>query len=230
LWAGNEGVWLLEAGQAPTATPDPVRQLLRNGSFEFEGEWRIPDTVYDAERSTDQHYDGGWSMRTGIVDVSKNVRSYSDFSQDVTLPLSTTVTVRIQRWSTGGTQPAVVSVQTALAGVQTVEQFEQVLGALAGDLHYGMLIEQPENRIHFLFAQLDNGQSWAAEEYDLSAHAGKTVRLQFGTYNNGVDSPAAQYFDAMRLFVQPPATPTPEATPTPVERVWLPYMQGKAAR
>jgi hypothetical protein len=230
LWAGSYGVWLLEAGSAPTATPDPVQQLLRNGSFEYEGDWRIPDTAYDAERSVERHYDGAWSMRTGIVDAAKSVRSYSDFSQDVTLPLSDTVTLRLQRWSAGGAEPGAMAIQSALAGVQTLEQFEQVLAVSAADLQYGMLIEQPSNRIHFLFAGLDNGQGWFAEEYDLSPYAGKSVRLQFGTYNNGVDSPAVQYFDAMRLLVQPPATPTPEATPTPVERVWLPYMQGKSSR
>ena len=95
----SQGVWQLEAGPAPTATPNPAQELLSNRSFEYTGVWRIPDTPYDAAYSQEQHYAGYWSMRTGITDPITNVRSYSDFSQDVTLPTTGTVTLRFHRWA-----------------------------------------------------------------------------------------------------------------------------------
>jgi hypothetical protein len=102
LWAGNRGIWEFAAGPAPTATPNPLQDLLANRSFEYEAAWRIPDTAYDAAYSQEQHFAGAWSMRTGIADPADNVRSYSDFSQDVTLPRSSTVTLRLQRWTQAG--------------------------------------------------------------------------------------------------------------------------------
>ncbi len=225
LIAGSQGAWLLDAGTAPTATPDPCRELLHNRSFETEGVWRIPLTAYSAARTTDRHSLGYWSMRTGIVDPAANARSYSDFSQDVALPADGTLTLRFDRWSSAGAAasahsavPAVVTAATTLA------EFQQALAALGGDLHYALLIEPPGGTIHFLYARLDNEQAWIGETLDLSGYAGKEVRVQFGTYNDGAAPVAAQYFDAFSLLAcsGPPATPT--ATPPVEPRGWLPYI------
>ena len=48
LLVGALGVWQVTPSELPTATPDPCRELLRNRSFEYEGDWRIPRTAYPA--------------------------------------------------------------------------------------------------------------------------------------------------------------------------------------
>ena len=237
LYAGGQGVWQLQAGQAPTATPNPARELLSNLSFEYTGAWRIPDTPYDAAYSQEQHYAGYWSMRAGITDPMTNVRSYSDFSQDVTLPTTGTVTLRFHRWaqsavSVRGSAQSSQSGNSAIevADGATLEEFQAALEAAAGDLQYGLVIERPSNRIHYLYKGLDNQRTWKEETFDLTGYLGKSVRLQFGTYNDGSGSAAAQYFDTFSLQVVGPGQPTPTVTPTatatPKGQTWMPYVTG----
>jgi photosystem II stability/assembly factor-like uncharacterized protein len=233
LYAGGQGVWQLEAGLAPTATPNPARELLSNLSFEYTGAWRIPDPPYDAAYSQEQHYAGYWSMRTGISAPNTNVRSYSDFSQDVTLPATGTVTLQFQRWaqasvSIPGNTPGNLAAQATEPA--TLDEFYTALEAAAGDLQYGLVIEQPSGKIHYLYRSLDDQKAWKAESFDLTGYLGKSVRLQFGTYNDGSGPAAAQYFDAFSLRVVGPAQPTPTVTPTatatPKGQAWLPYLKG----
>ena len=204
LYAGGQGVWQLETGLAPTATPNPARELLSNLSFEYTGVWRIPDTPYDAAYSQEQHYAGYWSMRSGITAPNTNVRSYSDFSQDVTLPTTGTVTLRFQRWaqssvSVTGDIPSDIpgNLAAQAADPATLDEFYAALEASAGDLQYGLVIEQPSNKIHYLYRGLDDQKAWKAETFDLTGYLGKSVRLQFGTYNDGSGPAAAQYFDVV---------------------------------
>ena len=237
VWAGSQGVWQLEAGTAPTATPNPVQELLSNRSFEYTGVWRIPDTPYDAAYSQEQHYAGYWSMRSGITAPNTNVRSYSDFSQDVTLPATGTVTLQFQRWaqasvSTTGNIPGAIPGNLAAQAVDaaTLDEFYAALEAAAGDLQYGLVIEQPSGKIHYLYRGIDDQKAWKAETFDLTGYLGKSVRLQFGTYNDGSGPAAAQYFDAFSLQVVGPAQPTPTVTPTatatPKAQTWMPYLKG----
>lgn len=241
VWAGSQGVWQLEAGPAPTATPNPLQELLSNRSFEYTGVWRIPDTPYDAAYSQEQHYAGDWSMRAGITAPNTNVRSYSDFSQDVTLPATGTVTLRFQRWaqsavsatvSTAGSGPGSLLSNGGVeaANAVTLDEFHAALEAAAGDLQYGLVIEQPSSKIHYLYKGLDNQRAWKAETFDLTPYLGKSVRLQFGTYNDGSGAAAAQYFDVVSLQVVSPGQPTPAVTPTatatPKGQTWMPYLKG----
>ena len=93
-----------------------------------------------------------------------------------------------------------------------------------------MVIAPPAGAIHFLYAGLADDQQWVSEEFDLAAYRGQTVRLQFGTFNNGVGPLAAQFFDNMHVQVCNAALPTPAATPTtgatatPVSQTWLPVI------
>ncbi len=63
----------------PTPTPGPCSNLLDNPGFETVRDWEIPNTVYPAGYSTAQSHSGSWSMRTGILKLSDNIFSYSDF-------------------------------------------------------------------------------------------------------------------------------------------------------
>ncbi|MFN8468467.1 MAG: hypothetical protein U0X20_23115 [Caldilineaceae bacterium] len=219
VYVGSVGAWLLAAGTAPTATPDPCQELLLNRSFEYDGAWRIPQTAYPAIRLQDKHSHGYWSMRSGIVDPAVAVRSFSDFSQDVLLPVGKTITLRFQRWPTGTGTADVAAAAQALDG--SVSQFYELLGASAGDLQYGMVITPPGGAIKFLYTGLADDQRWIDQTFDLTSYAGQSVRLQFGTYNDGTGPLAAQYFDTFSLQACGSGGPTP----IPSGRVWLPSIK-----
>jgi photosystem II stability/assembly factor-like uncharacterized protein len=208
LWAGSRGAWLLEAASMPTATPNLTTELLRNRSFEDQEVWRIPTTAYPAAYSQEQRLAGYWSMRTGIVEPAGNVRSYSDFSQDVTLPLSTTITLRLHRWPSSGSSAAQAAAPAAPAALAatTLDEFYRLLETAENDLQYVLLIRQPGNKIVYLYTGLDNRQAWVEQTFDLSAYGGQAVRLQFGTFNNGSGALAAQYFDVLEVQAVAPLT------------------------
>lgn len=217
LVGSDTGVWQLEPAGAPTATPPPCTELLINRGFEFEGGWRIPTTAYPARRTTDQHVHGAFSMLAGITSAADNRRSYSDFSQDVSLPAANSLRLSLwRRPQAAASSQSPASAQPDLAAIrsaQTLGEFEAALRDLAGDLQYGMVITQPDNRIHYLFTRLDDQRTWINAEFDLQAFASKNVRLQFGTYNDGAGPVAAQYFDLLSLQACQ-STPTPTRTPT----------------
>ncbi len=96
---GANGVWELSIGLAPTATPEPCMELLANRSFEQDtGDWLIPNTAYSARRTTEEQFHGWWSMLSGIVDSAENRRSYSDFYQEVDLPIADRLSLALWRW------------------------------------------------------------------------------------------------------------------------------------
>ncbi|MCS7039403.1 MAG: hypothetical protein RMN24_04575, partial [Anaerolineae bacterium] len=233
LFVGSEsGVWRLDTTTAATATPDPCTELLANRSFEYEGVWRIPTTAYPARRTQERRYHGWFAMQAGIADPAANRRSYSDFSQDVTLPGTGTLTLSLWVWpqaaATGTAAQADGAELAALLQAETLDAFYSRLQTLDSDLQYGLVITQPDNRIHYLFAQLDNDRAWVNRRFDLGRFAGRQVRLQFGTYNDGVGPVAVQYFDLFSLqacqatatpTLTPTRTPTPTATRTPTPTV-----------
>lgn len=221
LFVGSEnGAWQLETTGAPTATPEPCTELLANRGFEFEGGWRIPTTAYPARRTTEKHYHGAFSMLSGITIAGDNRRSYSDFSQDVVLPATGSLSLSLWRWPQAGptsqTRAAVEPNLSRLLSAETLEEFHGLLNVLAGDLQYGMVITQPGNKIHYLFARLDDNRAWISQSFDMSAFAGQSVRLQFGAYNDGASPVNAQYFDLFSLRAcQATATPSPTAIVSP---------------
>ena len=174
-------------------------------------------------------------MRTGITMVAENKRSYSDFSQDVAIPNLPEVTLHFQRWPQSGAPAASIasSALQEILGAATLDAFYQRLQTFAGDFQYAMVIELPSGAIHFLYARLDNQQAWVNQQFDLSAYKGQTVRLQFGTFNDGIGAVAAAYFDVMSLQAcsAPVATATPALTATPTatmtydNHAWLPAIR-----
>ena len=215
VFIGAEGVWQSVLADAPTATPDPCTTLLDNRSFEYEGDWRIPVTSYPARRVTDKHYHGWWSMQTGIADPAANRRGYSDFSQDVVLPVGRKLSLEFWRWPQASTVATARAPDlSAVLSARTLDEFHRVLTTQENDLQYGMVISPPVNGvITFLYARLDDDRAWINETFDLNAFAGKHVRLQFGAFNNGSGPVTVQYFDAFNL--QSCAATTPTVTPTP---------------
>jgi photosystem II stability/assembly factor-like uncharacterized protein len=231
IFVGAEGVWQLAPSSAPTATPDPCQELVVDRSFESDQGWRIPDTAYPAARTTAKAYHGYWSMRAGITNPVDDRFSYSDFSQDIDLPMLDTLTLSFWRWpqmnlrgSLSAERVRPVADLARLRTAHTLEEFRAALGPGAGDVQYGMILDPVTGAIReYLFINQDDTRTWVNSTFDLTRYRGQRIRLQFGTYNDGLEPVAWQWFDLLSLAAcKAPPTVTP--SPTRLPRRWLPLV------
>lgn len=203
----------------PPATALPCNQLMSNPGFETGKSWYIPVTRYSAGYSTNKSHNGSRSMRTGITTSADNTYSYSDAGQQVTIPSSNLGSVTLSLW---------VYPQTSDASKGTLPPTRQ--GArfsyepMAGDVQYLLILDENDVWIDTLLWERSNDRSWNHYTFNLKPYHGQTIKLQFGTYNDGYGGITAMYVDDFTLTVcpkQPTSTPTitftPSITPTPTD-------------
>ena len=183
----------------PTATPGPCQELIINNNFEANTGWIILDTAYHAAYST-AHYNSPFrSMRTGIINLADNTFSYSDFRQVVIIP-STDHHVALSTWmyfSSSGTIGLAQPEQIIPSG----RPFSDTV--LSDDLQYLLILDKNQNWIGTLVWQRSNTQLWTKMQFDLSAYAGHTIMLQWGSFNNGTGGITSMYVDDVSLHACP---------------------------
>ena len=198
---GNDGkstMWVdtvyLDACAGVTP-PVGCYEALSNRSFENNTAWIIPATKYSAGYSTYQAHTGSRSMRSGIYHASHNVFSYSDFRQKVTIPSnSTSAELKVWIWPKS-TQP------DAKIGAPLIEP-QIVNGKLqmnpdSSDGQYILVLD----KYGYILDQLwwksppRDDQSWNSHVFNLMPWNGKTIYLQFGVYNNGLDGVTSMFVD-----------------------------------
>jgi hypothetical protein len=200
----------------PSPTPGPCSNLFHNSSFESISDWEIPITAYSAGYSSAHAHTGAWSMRTGITYAGDNRYSYSDFRQAVHIPSGAAVaTARFWLYTLSGeaknlSQPEMIT--------PTGRPFEET--TLAGDVQYALVLDQYQNWIGTLVWQRTDEGYWHYYEFDLRPYAGKTIYLQFGTYNDGYNGISSMYVDDVSLddcvtTTTPGPSPPPPQTTTP---------------
>jgi len=181
--------------------------VIANGGFEFDTGWILPTTEYPAAYSLDLAHSGSRSMRTGIPPGGPNVQSYSSAYQNVTIPAGVaSATLRFWEYPLSG-EARRLRLQ---AGVNPLAM------APAGDAQYVLVLDAEGGWLQTLLWQASDDRLWTYHEFDLSAYAGQTIRLHFGTYNDGTGGLTAMYVDDVSLEICPelPPTPTPTSTPT----------------
>ncbi|MEW5870150.1 MAG: carboxypeptidase regulatory-like domain-containing protein [Chloroflexota bacterium] len=141
--------------------PPPTCELITNGGFESNLAWYAPATAYTAGYTSLLSHTGARSMRSGIYYLSHNTYSYSDFGQAVSIPLG--------------------------AGPYTLTFYEYSISGDTGwnDVQYLLVLDIFGNWIDTLLWQRENDQWWEPVVIDLTPYAGWSLRLQWGTYNNG---------------------------------------------
>jgi hypothetical protein len=72
------------------------------------------------------------------------------------------------------------------------------------DFFYGIVIRS-NGGIDWLLTERTNEPGWREAVIDLSQYAGQTIRLQFGTYNNGTGGISYTHIDDVSLQICPPA-------------------------
>ncbi len=175
---------------------------LVNGGFETDTTWSLPITPYRAAYSTEQAHSGGRSVRAGIIKPSDNVFSYASAIQTVQIPTGTQTSTLVFWWypiSTEGALPQAANVVDD-ATVQAVADGVVPATALAGDRQYALLLNEQNSVLARLFFTRSNAQNWQQATFDLTAYAGKTVRILFGAYNDGANGVTALYVDEASLL------------------------------
>jgi hypothetical protein len=172
----------------------PCDEGVTNGSFEDDSAWEFPDTEYPAAYTTAITHTGNRSARAGIVEPADNRYSYSSFRQTVTIPTNVvSATLRFWLYPVSGEPPVnpVVPARPLAAAIEDV--------TLAGDRQYVLVLDEYDRWIGTLIWQRANDQQWTFHEFDIGIHAGRTIKLQFGAYNDGIDGVTAMYVDDVSL-------------------------------
>lgn len=183
--------------QPPPTPSAPDNELIVNGGFERDTAWHTPATSRPADYSISQAHGGNRSMRTGIENAEDNAYSYSSAWQAVSIPATATVaTLRFWEYS--------VSQETAtwqMRGQMSFTGDPRLLQA-TDDSQYVLVLDENGDWLGTLLWQRSNGQTWLKHGYDLSAYIGQTIRLHFGTVNDGQDGVTAMFVDDVSLKVR----------------------------
>lgn len=219
LYADDVSLQLCDSFPPPPPPPPPdetCTNQVENSGFEYNGSWGIPYTPYPAGYSADYAYQGSRSMRTGIpLYSSSNVYSYSDAWQTVYIPASAT-SAQLHLWllprseeaalTTDGNTPDPEPASPPPASGTIWE--EQPLAPEAYDAQYVLLLDPATGAIleTLLWWQPRSSSSWIRRDFDLSRYAGRSIRLQVGTYNNGYGGRTVMYVDqvVVETCIAPP--------------------------
>jgi hypothetical protein len=154
-------------------------------------------------------------MRTGRIDAAYAAPySYSDAWQLATIPAgatSATLNMSVFHQSTGYLTEAAAPEAPPPVGIKFTDL------ALSSDMSYVLVLDQYGNILEWLYRRYsDNGQVWTPLSFDLTKYAGDTIRIQFGTFNNGVSGVTAMFVDDATFDIcTGGATPGPTPTPPP---------------
>jgi hypothetical protein len=228
LYADDVSLQLCDAVTPPPPPGGDCTNQLENSGFEYNASWGIPYTPYPAGYTAEFAYQGARSMRTGIsFSTSSNVYSYSDAWQTVYIPAGST-SAQLRMWLFPRSQEAAL---TAEAGSPNLEAEspppevgaiwnEQALAPDDPDAQYVLVLNPSTGAIleTLLWWQPRNSSGWINRTFDLSHYAGRSIRLQFGTYNNGYGGRTVMYVDQVVVNTCG-VTPPPPPPPTCTERI-----------
>jgi hypothetical protein len=220
LYADDVSVQLCGSVPPPPPPPDgDCTNQVQNSSFEYNGSWGIPYTPYPAGYSADYAYHGVRSMRAGIpLHSLSNVYSYSDAWQTIYIPAGA-ASARLRMWLYPRSEEAALTTDAGLPdpelsspppAVGTIWE-EQPLSPDAYDAQYVLLLNPSTGAIleTLLWWQPRNASGWIRLEFDLSRYAGRSIRLQFGVFNNGYGGRTVMYADQVILETCAPPLPPP---------------------
>jgi len=182
---------------APTS-PTTCGELVVNGGFETDEGWILLQTAYPAHYVASPRHDGERALQLGIPRASDNTYSYSSAEQVIALPAAP---LELSFW------------------------YYPVSSDPLGDRQYLLLLDE-QGGYEVLMWIVSDAQTWTLKTLDLSAYAGRRVRLRFGVFNDGEDGVTAMYVDGVSLWAcdTPAPQPTPTQTPTPVQPQALAYV------
>jgi uncharacterized repeat protein (TIGR01451 family) len=142
----------------PTPSPTPIcHSIVRNGGFETDEAWEMPNTADPARYTTNMVRSGRRSLQVGIINAPPR-HSFSSAWQQFTVPSGAT-SVRIGFWYyplSGDTS----------AGQQNV-----------------MLMDADKAYLETILRTASNAAKWTYYEYEITGRAGQTLWLYLGVKN-----------------------------------------------
>lgn len=199
----------------PTATPlTACRELVRNGDFEAESDWLMPQTPATARYTSQQVHGGERAARLGLLPGA----TLDPFAQPPFTPWGESVPAGAA-YSTAYQKLALpVDLQSATLS------FWLYTGSEASDGDWqrvAFLKPQTYSKLRVFLRTLQNEQAWHRFSYDVRAFAGREVLLYFEVYNDSTANSERTwlYVDDVSLEIclpgTPTATPSPTLSPTP---------------
>jgi hypothetical protein len=173
---------------------------LINGGFESNASWIFRSNPVLAGYVTNPVLAGQRSLRTGVAAGGANVESYSPAEQTVTIPSwAVSAQLRFSRYNVLG--------ETAAVGAASIEEMvmptteaELAATSLPSDFFYVIVIRS-DGTIDWLLREQVNNLNWREITLNLSQYKGQTIRLQFGTYNNGLYGTSRTFVDSASLVI-----------------------------
>jgi PKD repeat protein len=174
----------------------PCGEGIVNGGFENDSAWEFPVTPYPATYTVAITHTGGRAARTGIVDSADNIESWSSVQQTLAIPADVvSATLRFWVYRISGESPYTPTV----AARPPLGIRQDALTQTPEDMQYVIVLNEADQPIRYLLWQRANEQRWILYEYDMMVHAGKTIKLRFGSVNDGWDGVTAMYVDDVSL-------------------------------
>lgn len=175
----------------------PSTGLVVNGTFEQDTAWEFPQTPLPAAYATANAYSGNRSARTGALDASMNRYSYSSVRQPITIPANATnVTLYFSFWQW--------TTESPLTPIPKLPEFNRAERAMAGDVQYALVLNANNQIIGTPYWNRKNTRAWTSFTVDVTQFKGQTIKLQFGTYNDGAGGYTGMYVDDVVMYATTP--------------------------
>jgi len=136
------------------------------------------------------------SMQTGIPVGDTNHQSFSEFYQDISIPFSaSSATLSFYVYTTSDdTSTSSFSSPPQVGDSWNNPSIPEV------DTQYAYIMDTIGNVLErLLWWSASDTNSWTYLEFDLSDYRGETVRILFGSYNDGVGGNTAMWVDDVFL-------------------------------
>ena len=179
--------------------PPPACNKVINSDFEDgTNGWTIPSGQVAAPVISTVHAKSGThSMKTG----NTITESFSEFYQDVYIPANAdNATLKFHVYTKSeeiATAAPDINLLTSMP--QEGDSWNSPLSP-ATDTQYAYVLDTSNNVLkRLVWWSNSNTNSWTYLEFDLSAYKGQTVRLLFGTYNDGNNGKSTMWVDTVYL-------------------------------
>ncbi len=210
------------AGAAVQAEDPPAAQTngsavcwpaLSNPGFETREGWDLPITEFPAEYSRRIAYAGEWSVRTGIPSTPPNKESYSSVSQLIQIPRDATTATLMFSLFPLTSESSSLAVPEDMSAARSAMAMGMASGV--GDAQWVFILDRHGNILQNLISMRSNARAWEEHQFDLTPFAGRTIRIYFGSFNNGWDGTTAMFVDEAQIVLCGENPPPPTMTPTP---------------
>lgn len=198
----------------PPPPPQACSNQMTNSGFEANSAWTMPYTAFPADYSYDYAYSGWRSMRTGVPFTVADTYSYSDAWQTVTIP-STATSAKLRMKLLPKSEQFVAARELAAAPPEEGTVWGDA--QLASDAQYVLILNPSTQQTiaTLIWWTGSNASAWQSMEFDLLAYKGQSIRIQFGSYNNGYGGRTVMYADDVYVDTctsTPPAVCTEKVT------------------